>query len=122
MTNPGDGSGRGREEVENRWARGRPELLEVGVACAGDHPQVRVRDSLDAGVVTGYEDPAIGTMRQDDSGGGTFTDIVLRPRVELSAGDVDPANQLHGDVGYYYFVARSVAVPIRHQPTTALAA
>lgn len=74
-------------------------------------------------VVETYEDFAIGTMRQDDSGGGgQFTGVLLRPRVQLSAGAVDTADRLHDDVHRYCFVARSVAVPIRHEPTTELLA
>jgi organic hydroperoxide reductase OsmC/OhrA len=69
-------------------------------------------------VVDAYEDDALGVMREDASGGGgEFAEVVLRPRVRLTAGDVDTANAIHGEVHRYCFIARSVSVPIRHEPT-----
>ena len=72
-------------------------------------------------VVDAYEDSALGTMREDErGGGGEFTEVVLRPRVRLTAGDIATANAIHDDVHDYCFIARSVSVPIRHEPAAAL--
>jgi len=67
-------------------------------------------------VVTGYEDAAHGEMRTDASGAGEFTRAVLRPRVRISAGDPVRARELHGEVGRFCFIARSVRFPVEHEP------
>ena len=68
-------------------------------------------------VVTGYEDDASGTMRQESDGGAQFTSVVLKPRVIIQAGgDVDKAKQLHQRASSLCFIARSVNFPISHEP------
>ena len=42
--------------------------------------------SVSGVIVTAYEDQAEGTMQMDESGGGRFTEIVLKPRVTIKAG------------------------------------
>ncbi|WP_213450358.1 OsmC family protein [Rhizomonospora bruguierae] len=69
-------------------------------------------------VVTGYVDEAVGTMAESGDGGGAFTDVLLRPRVTVAeAGMVERATALHGDAHGICFIARSVAFPVRHEPT-----
>ncbi|MEU9124084.1 OsmC family protein [Streptomyces sp. NPDC048506] len=68
-------------------------------------------------VVTGYTDEADGTMTEDGAGGGRFTEVVLRPRVEVaSADDVERARRLHGEAHTKCFIANSVNFPVRHEP------
>lgn len=67
-------------------------------------------------VVVGYTDDATGSMRTHD-GTGEFTEVVLRPRVEVSdASMIDAAQRLHADAHAACFIARSVAFPVRHEP------
>jgi organic hydroperoxide reductase OsmC/OhrA len=73
-------------------------------------------------VVTGYHDDASGTMVTDGTGGGRFTEVVLRPRAEVAeAGMVDRATELHKRANELCFVANSVAFPVRHEPQTSVA-
>lgn len=68
-------------------------------------------------VVTGYTDEADGTMAEDGAGGGRFTEVVLRPRVEVaSAQDVERARALHDEAHKKCFIANSVNFPVRHEP------
>ncbi|TWA68096.1 organic hydroperoxide reductase OsmC/OhrA [Azospirillum brasilense] len=64
--------------------------------------------------VTAYSDPASGTMAEDASGGGRFTEVVLRPQVTLAAGS-DPAKAvaLHHEAHEKCFIANSVTFPVR---------
>ncbi|MFI0784661.1 OsmC family protein [Streptomyces lydicus] len=72
-------------------------------------------------VVTGYADDAEGTMAEDGAGGGRFTGVVLRPRVEVaSAGDAERARALHGDAHQKCFIANSVNFPVRHEPVVSV--
>jgi organic hydroperoxide reductase OsmC/OhrA len=73
-------------------------------------------------VVTGYSDDARGTMEEERDGGGRFTEVVLRPRVEI--GDramADAAMSLHADAHAKCFIARSVNFAVRHEPTVSVA-
>jgi len=70
-------------------------------------------------VVTDYSDAPLGTMTEDDAGAGQFTEVRLRPQVCVAQeAMVDRAQALHADVGQYCFIARSVAFPVRLEPTT----
>ncbi len=72
-------------------------------------------------VVIGYTDEASGTMRTHD-GTGEFTEVVLRPRVEVAgAAMIEPALRLHDDAHAACFIARSVAFPVRHEPQAVVA-
>ncbi|GJM19713.1 MAG: peroxiredoxin [Phycisphaeraceae bacterium] len=69
-------------------------------------------------VVTGYTDDAVGRLATDASGSGVFEEIVLRPRVTIAAGsDAAKAEALHEKAGEICFIARSLACPVRHEPT-----
>jgi organic hydroperoxide reductase OsmC/OhrA len=66
-------------------------------------------------VVTAYEDRAMGTMQQEGSS-GRFTEVVLRPRVEVAeASMVAEAIAAHEDAHDWCFIANSVAFPVRHE-------
>ena len=68
-------------------------------------------------VVRGYEDRAEGTMVTNPQGDGRFTDVVLRPRVRIDAGDPERARALHRDAHEHCFIASSVNFPVRCEPT-----
>lgn len=69
-------------------------------------------------VVTGYEDDAEGYMQERKDGSGYFTEVILKPRVTVSAADMIPrANELHDQAHRMCFIANSCNFPIRHQPT-----
>jgi organic hydroperoxide reductase OsmC/OhrA len=72
-------------------------------------------------VVTGYQDDACGTMAEHADGSGNFTEVVLRPRATIAAGDADLAQRLHDSVNELCFIARSVNFPVRHVPMTVVA-
>jgi len=67
-------------------------------------------------VVTGYEDDAVGTMRQEGDG-GRFVSVVLRPRVRIAAGDPEDALEAHEEAQRLCFIANSVNFPVTHEPS-----
>lgn len=67
-------------------------------------------------VVTGYEDDAVGTMRQEGDG-GRFVSVVLRPRVRIAAGDPEDALDAHDEAQRLCFIANSVNFPVTHEPS-----
>lgn len=68
-------------------------------------------------IVTAYEDNAEGVMEMDASGGGRFTEIVLRPRVTIKRGTFpEVALELHEDAHEKCFIANSVNFPVRCEP------
>ena len=71
-------------------------------------------------VVTDYEDDAVGTMTQEGDG-GRFTEVTLRPRVRISAGDPSAALEAHEEAQRLCFIANSVNFPVRHEPTVTIA-
>ncbi|MDQ3099818.1 MAG: OsmC family protein [Bacteroidota bacterium] len=61
-----------------------------------------------------YRDDASGTLHLTKDGGGHFTEVVLRPQVEVAeAGMIEKARHFHGEVHKYCFIARSVNFTIR---------
>jgi len=95
-----------------------PEELFVA-AISACHMLMYLHLCADAGVVvTGYADEAEGTMVEDADGGGRFAAIVLKPRIGLAPGaDRERATALHGEAHRLCFIANSLAVPVRHEPT-----
>ncbi len=75
----------------------------------------------DAGVVvTGYRDNAEGTMEQTPDGGGRFTQVILRPVVELAPGsDAQLASELHHSAHEKCFIANSVNFQVLCEPAAA---
>ncbi|WP_375487992.1 OsmC family protein [uncultured Jatrophihabitans sp.] len=70
-------------------------------------------------VVLAYEDTPTGTMLAEPGGSGRFAEVTLHPAVTIADGaDVERAEALHGRVGDYCFIARSVNFPVHHDPTT----
>lgn len=74
--------------------------------------------ALNGVVVTAYEDSAAGTMRETAGHSGQFTEVVLRPVVTVADESMtEKAATLHEAAHKGCFIARSVAFPIRHDPT-----
>ncbi|WP_104178832.1 OsmC family protein [Arthrobacter sp. B0490] len=102
---------------KDRW---NPEQLLL-TAVAQCHMLSYLHVAVKAGVVvTGYTDAATGTLRLNPDGSGEFTGIRLRPHVELEdAGQSALADSLHAEANRLCFIARSLAFPVHHEPTSA---
>ena len=67
-------------------------------------------------VVVDYVDDAVGIMQETEDGGGSFTEVVLRPEVTISAeSDAEKALSLHDEAHHKCFIASSVKFPVRHE-------
>ncbi len=65
-------------------------------------------------VVTAYVDHASGTMVEDASGGGRFTEVVLEPEVTIEGiFDTTKIDTLHHEAHEKCFIANSVNFPVR---------
>jgi organic hydroperoxide reductase OsmC/OhrA len=98
-------------------ARWNPEDLLVASASAC-HKLWYLHLCADAGVgVLAYEDDAEGTMISGATH-GQFSEIVLRPRITIRAGDDrELAIDLHHEAHKQCYIANSVNFPIRCEPT-----
>lgn len=68
-------------------------------------------------VVTAYEDIAAGAMHEEPNGAGQFSEVVLKPRVTISAHcDEAKALAMHHKAHEMCFIARSMNFPVRHEP------
>jgi organic hydroperoxide reductase OsmC/OhrA len=98
-------------------ARWNPEDLFVGSLSACHKLWYLHLAATHGIVVVAYSDAATGTMTEDETGGGRFTDVVLRPQVTIAAGgDIALAERLHRDAHEKCFVANSVTCPVRVEP------
>lgn len=99
-------------------ARWNPEQLLVA-ALSQCHLLWYLHLAAVAGViVTAYADAPTGTMVEEASGSGRFTEVVLRPTVTVASADMVAAAQaLHERAAALCFIARSVKFPVRHAPT-----
>jgi organic hydroperoxide reductase OsmC/OhrA len=60
-----------------------------------------------------YSDEALGQMDETENGSGTFTRVLLRPRVTIEqSGDPAKALALHEAAHGYCFIAKSVNFPV----------
>jgi organic hydroperoxide reductase OsmC/OhrA len=102
-----------------RW---NPEQL-LTAALAQCHMLSYLHACAAAGiVVTGYTDEAHGIMTETTDGGGHFIEVVLRPRVTVTAPDmIEKAAGLHQQAHEKCFIASSVNVPVRHEPVVVAA-
>jgi organic hydroperoxide reductase OsmC/OhrA len=66
--------------------------------------------------VVAYEDRATGTLVLDNTGGGRFEEVTLRPVVTIAGGDEEKALALHDKAHELCFIANSCSVPIHHEP------
>ncbi|HVY57990.1 MAG TPA: OsmC family protein [Xanthobacteraceae bacterium] len=98
-------------------ARWNPEELLVA-ALSACHQLWYLNLCARAGIsVLSYEDEVEGTMVQEPSGGGRFTQVRLRPKISLRAGDdVDLAKRLHREAHEKCYIANSVNFPVECDP------
>ena len=69
-------------------------------------------------VVHAYEDCASGTMSEDTTGSGRFTEVILSPEVTVASdSDLARARALHDEATQKCFIANSVNFPVRHEPS-----
>lgn len=110
---PGSADPQFRGDPE-RW---NPEELLVA-SLSACHKLWYLHLAASAGiVVTDYVDSADGIMVEDETGGGHFARVVLRPRVTVTAeSDVEAAQRLHDDAHAKCFIANSVNFPVDHEP------
>lgn len=96
-------------------SRYNPEEMLVA-ALSACHMLWLLHLCADAGiVVTRYEDHASGSMAEEADGGGKFTEVVLRPEMEISdAARIGEALALHEQAHQLCYIARSVRFPVRH--------
>src|SRR5260370_6811553 len=98
-------------------ARWNPEELLVA-ALAQCHMLWYLHLSADGGVVvTEYTDTPVGTMTMDATGGGQFTDVVLRPAVTVAEPSMPAkAVALHAELDASCFIPPPATFPLRHHP------
>lgn len=66
-------------------------------------------------IVTSYIDYAEGTMVEDQSGSGRFTEVILKPSISLANMQMmDQANALHAKANQFCFIANSCNFPVKH--------
>lgn len=98
----------------HRW---NPEDLLVA-ALSECHLLSYLHACVAAGVVmVEYSDEATGVMVQDGGNGGSFTEVVLHPRVTVAEpAMIDAAIAAHVDAHEWCFIANSVNFPVRVEP------
>ncbi|OKH83160.1 peroxiredoxin [Mycobacterium sp. ST-F2] len=73
-------------------------------------------------VVTGYTDHPSGTMTQTPDGGGHFTEVVLRPVVQIADDrHRDALTDVHERAHHLCFIANSVNFDVRCEPQVTVA-
>ncbi|MGO2054049.1 OsmC family protein [Glutamicibacter sp. 287] len=71
-------------------------------------------------VVTSYQDQASGSLRLNRDNSGEFTEVILRPQVQLAdESQRELADSLHQQANKVCFIARSVNFPVLHEPVAA---
>lgn len=65
-------------------------------------------------VVLDYMDAPLGTMIETEDGGGHFTEVILKPKVTVTAdSNLALAEQLHAQAHQLCFIANSMNFPVR---------
>jgi organic hydroperoxide reductase OsmC/OhrA len=72
-------------------------------------------------IVLGYTDAATGTMTETDDGNGRFSEVVLKPRVQVKEEwMIEKTAAIHDRAHHFCFIANSVNFPVRHEATASL--
>lgn len=97
------------------------ELLVASVSAC--HMLWYLHLCADAGVeVISYKDNAEGNMKTDAYGSGSFSEIILKPVIRVTAGsDIELAKKLHIQANKKCFIANSCNFPVRHRPVIEIA-
>jgi organic hydroperoxide reductase OsmC/OhrA len=72
--------------------------------------------SVNGIVVASYVDYTEGTMAEESNGSGQFKEVVLKPEITISKGDIHLARSLHHQAHEFCFIARSVNFPVLCEP------
>lgn len=76
--------------------------------------------SVNKVIVLEYQDRAMGTMEEDESGGGQFVSVTLYPSIKVKdSGMIEIAQELHEEANRMCFIANSCNFCISHQPNIA---
>ena len=68
-------------------------------------------------IVTHYCDRPVGKMCETETGGGRFTEVILKPEIAIIAeNNVELAQKLHHQAHNLCFIANSVNFPVLCQP------
>jgi len=67
-------------------------------------------------VVESYRDEASGTLALNAEGGGNMTEVTLRPKITISAGNELLVPGLHARASELCFITNSVNFPVNHEP------
>ena len=95
---------------KTRW---NPEELLLGALSACHKMSYLHFCAVFGIVVMDYVDHAEGTMEEDGKDGGRFTEVTLRPRITVRAGDdLSLAHRLHHTAHEKCFIATSVNFPV----------
>lgn len=70
--------------------------------------------------VVEYKDNPVGTMLIEKNGGGRFSEVVLRPEIKISKGDLEKAQQLHHKAHELCFIANSLNCSVRIEGNVSL--
>ena len=74
-------------------------------------------------VVTAYVDQPEGLKEELPDGSGNFQRVILRPKVTIAPGsDLAKARELHAAAHAKCFIARSMNLPVEHEPDVIAAA
>ena len=80
------------------------------------------RAAIERACSVAYTDSPTAVMTEDGAGGGRFTEIVLHPRVTISAtSDPEVAERIHHDASRTCFIAASLNLPVQHEVHTVVA-
>ncbi len=92
-----------------------PEEMMVA-ALSSCHMLWYLHFCAEAGIiVTSYIDYAEGTMVEDLSGSGRFTEVILKPSISLANMQMmDQANALHAKANQFCFIANSCNFSVKH--------
>jgi organic hydroperoxide reductase OsmC/OhrA len=72
-------------------------------------------------IVLGYTDAATGTMTETDDGNGRFSEVVLKPRVQVKEEwMIEKTAAIHDRAHHFCFIANSVNFPVRHEAAASL--
>ena len=72
-------------------------------------------------IVLEYSDTAVGKMLESADGNGKFSEVILHPVVKVKEEwMIEKTGAIHDKAHHFCFIANSVNIPVRHEPTVSL--
>lgn len=72
-------------------------------------------------VVVNYQDEPVGIMFEKKDGSGNFTEVILKPQVEIAEESmIEKSLTIHEKAHKMCFIANSVNFPVKHEPVSFL--